>query len=58
MAGDHEELADELDRERADMEHQSEQLGDEIDEARDQWRARQKDPAVPGAEPREEDERD
>jgi hypothetical protein len=52
---DHEELADELDRERADMEHQSEKLEGEIDAAREKWRARQKDPGVPGAEPREED---
>jgi hypothetical protein len=52
---DHEKLADELERERADMEHQSERLGGEIDEARDTWRRRQNDPGVPGAEPREED---
>jgi hypothetical protein len=55
MPRDHEDLADELDRERADMEHRSDKLEDEIDEARDEWRRRQNDPGVPGAEPREEE---
>jgi chromosome segregation ATPase len=55
MTHDHEKLANELERERADMEHQAEKLEDEIDEVRDEWRRRRDDPAVPGAEPREEE---
>jgi hypothetical protein len=55
MASDHEKLADELDRERKDMEHRAEKLESEIEDTRDEWRRRQNDPSVPGAEPREED---
>jgi hypothetical protein len=31
------------------MEDQSEQLGEEISEARDEWESKKADPAVPGA---------
>jgi hypothetical protein len=55
MTGDHEDLADELDSEREDMEHRAGKLEDEIEAVRDEWHRRQKDPAVPGAEPHEED---
>jgi hypothetical protein len=58
MERDHDKLADELEREQADMEHLSEQLGSEIDATRDKWRRRQKDPGVPGAEPPHEDDGD
>jgi hypothetical protein len=55
MTGDHEDLADELDSERKDMEHRADKLEDEIEHVRDEWRRRRDDPGVPGAEPREED---
>jgi hypothetical protein len=47
--------ADEPERELEDMEHRSSQLEDEISDAESEWRAKQNDPAVPGANPREKD---
>jgi hypothetical protein len=52
---DPQKLADELDRDRADMDDQSERLENEIQKVREEWHRRQKDPGVPGAEPRKED---
>ncbi|MEA2330366.1 MAG: hypothetical protein QOH58_504 [Thermoleophilaceae bacterium] len=34
-----------------EMEERSEQVGERIEEARDDWDAKQHDPAVPGAQP-------
>jgi hypothetical protein len=55
---EHDEHADRVDAELDDMEHHSEQLGDEISGAREQWDRRQADDAVPGAvgDPASEDE--
>ena len=46
---EHEERADELEREAEDMKERVERLEDETDEAREDWERKQKDPGVPGA---------
>jgi predicted nucleic acid-binding Zn-ribbon protein len=46
---EHERRADEVERELDDMEEQSERLEEEIDDTRDDWEAKQRDPSVPGA---------
>jgi hypothetical protein len=56
MESDHEQLADELEREHDDMAHESDALEHEIEETRDEWHARQKDAGVPGAEPPHDDD--
>jgi hypothetical protein len=48
---EHRELADAAEREAGDLERSSEQLGEEIGEVRSDWRRKQADPDVPGAEP-------
>jgi hypothetical protein len=55
---EHERKADELERESADMQEQSERLGAEIEDTREDWRRKQSDDSVPGAvgEPGDEDE--
>ncbi len=53
---DHEQAADELEREADDMERRSAQVGDDIADEREDWERKQTDASVPGAtgEPREE----
>jgi hypothetical protein len=53
---EHEEQAKRLEREAEDMKRRSEQVGEDISEARDDWERKQGDHAVPGAvgEPAEE----
>jgi hypothetical protein len=46
---DHERLGDELDQQTGKLERESEQLGEEIDQVRSDWRTKQQDPSVPGA---------
>ena len=46
---DHEAKVQEAERELADMEQRSEQVGERIDETRDDWEAKKADPNVPGA---------
>jgi hypothetical protein len=46
---EHDPKADELEREVEDMEERSERLDDEIDDAREDWERKQRDPNVPGA---------
>ena len=46
---EHEEQARAAERELADMEERSERVGEQIDEARADWKAKQADDAVPGA---------
>ncbi len=46
---DHREHADELERELSDMEHHAGKLGDQIDETREDWEHKKRDPKVPGA---------
>jgi hypothetical protein len=56
---DHEHLANELARESDKLEQRSDELGDEISDARDDWKRKRADPAVPGApEPTEESDAD
>jgi hypothetical protein len=49
MSSDHQQQADAAERNLADMERRSERLGDEIENARDDWEAKKADAAVPGA---------
>ena len=46
---DHEERAQELEYEVADMEKQSDGLADEIHAAKDDWESKKRDGSVPGA---------
>lgn len=46
----HREQADKLEREVSDMETKSERLGDQIDETREDWEHKKRDPSVPGAD--------
>lgn len=49
MEEGYEERADRAERELGDMEHESEQLGERIDETRADWERKKVDDAVPGA---------
>lgn len=40
------------------MEHDSERVGDHIDEARKEWEAKEQDPSVPGAQPDPDEEQE
>jgi hypothetical protein len=53
---EHDEQAEELEREAEDMEQRSERMGDEIDETRRDWEAKEQDPGVPGAQPDEDED--
>ena len=55
---DHEAKADELERELDDLQEHTDKLGDEIEDAGEQWERRKADDRVPGAagEPSEDDE--
>ena len=52
---DHDEKADDVERELDDLQERSERLGDEIEGAGEDWERRKKDESVPGAtgEPRD-----
>src|SRR3954451_22454141 len=50
MAEDHEELADELEKQASDMETQRDQHEQKTEDARATWRQRQGDESVPGAD--------
>ncbi len=54
----HEERAEELEYELADMEKQQDDLDDSIHTAKDDWEAKKRDGSVPGAGTGEEDEDD
>jgi hypothetical protein len=49
MTQDHERQLEAAEREIAELEERSEQVGQEIDEARKDWEAKVADPSVPGA---------
>ena len=55
---EHEQQADRLDDEVAELQERSERLGEEISDAREDWERKQADDAVPGAvgEPARESE--
>jgi hypothetical protein len=57
MSQDHDQQADQAERELADMEERSERVEEHIQEARKDWKAKQADDAVPGAtgEPAEDE---
>ena len=50
-------MSERPERELEDMEDRADRLGDEIDDAREDWERKKGDPQVPGApEPDDEDE--
>jgi hypothetical protein len=53
---EHEEHAEELEREAEKLDQHSHVVGEHIDEARREWEAKEEDPAVPGAQPDPGDE--
>jgi|tagenome__1003787_1003787.scaffolds.fasta_scaffold19607830_3 hypothetical protein len=55
MTDPHEEQAEALEREADELRRRSRQLGDQIDEAQEDWANKQRDDSVPGAtgEPRD-----
>ena len=55
---EHEEQTEKLSRELERLDEHSGEVGEQIDEARRDWEAKEDDPAVPGAQPDEEDEED
>lgn len=57
-ATDPEELAQQLDLEAQDMRGQSERLGQEVSQAREDWEHKRADPNVPGAPPAENPQED
>ena len=46
---DHAEKADEVERELDDLQHESERLGDDISETKEDWERKKRDAKVPGA---------
>jgi hypothetical protein len=51
---EHEERAKRMERDADRMEEESEQVGRDIEDARDEWKAKERDPGVPGAQPEDE----
>ena len=50
--------ADEMEAGAREMEDRAEKLDEELDETRGEWRRKQQDPQVPGAQPPDDDEAD
>ena len=50
-AMEHEEQAREMERDAEEMEEHSEKVGEHIEETRRDWKAKEQDPSVPGAQP-------
>jgi hypothetical protein len=48
---EHDERADELEREAEKLDGESDRIGEHIEDAKQEWEAKQADPAVPGAQP-------
>jgi hypothetical protein len=53
---EHDEQAEELEREAQAMEEHSDEVGEGIEEARGEWESKEGDPSVPGAQPDPADE--
>jgi hypothetical protein len=53
---EHEEQSEKLSRELDRLDEHSEEVGEQIDEARREWEAKEDDPTVPGAQPDPGDE--
>ncbi len=49
MTPEYEQQADAAERDLADMEQRADRLGDDIQDAREDWEAKKADPGVPGA---------
>jgi hypothetical protein len=50
------EAVEDMQSDAEEMQEHSEELGDRIEETRSDWHAKQRDPAVPGAQPPLDDE--
>jgi hypothetical protein len=48
---EHEEQGETLEAEAERMEEHSDEVGERIEEAREDWESKQNDPSVPGAQP-------
>jgi hypothetical protein len=48
---EHEEQAREMERDADKMEEHSDKVGERIEETRQEWEAKERDPSVPGAQP-------
>jgi hypothetical protein len=53
---EHEERTRRLERQADRMEHESERVGEDIDETRREWEAKERDRRVPGAQPGPDEE--
>jgi hypothetical protein len=53
---EHDEKAQQLEREAEDLEEQSDRVGEHIDDTRRDWESKEQDPSVPGAQPDPGDE--
>jgi hypothetical protein len=50
--------AEEMEAELTDMEQRSEEVGEDIEETRQEWERKRDDSNVPGAEPRESEDQE
>ena len=55
---EHERIHEEAEREADDLERRTEELGEHVKKARDDWESKKSDVAVPGAKPADEEESD
>lgn len=55
---DHQRRADELEGEADDMQRAGDRLEEDISQTRDDWRRKQADPGVPGADEADDDQLD
>jgi hypothetical protein len=53
---EHEEQAEQMEDEAERMEHHSDQLGDRIDDVKEDWERKERDVSVPGAQPDPDEE--
>jgi hypothetical protein len=53
---EHEEQTEKLSRELERLDEHSDEVGEQIDDARRDWEAKEEDPAVPGAQPDPDEE--
>jgi hypothetical protein len=53
---EHEEQAEQMEDEAERMEHHSDQLGDRIDDVKEDWERKERDASVPGAQPDPDEE--
>ena len=55
---EHEEQAEQMEEDAARKEHHSDQLGDRIDDVKEDWERKEQDASVPGAQPDPDEEED